>query len=30
MSFLQASNNEAEYEALLHGMKMLKHVAQLD
>jgi hypothetical protein len=24
MSFLQASNNEAEYEALLHGMKMAK------
>jgi ribonuclease HI len=22
MSFPQASNNEAEYEALLHGMKM--------
>jgi ribonuclease HI len=24
MSFSQASNNEAEYEALLHGMKMAK------
>jgi hypothetical protein len=24
MSFPQASNNEAEYEALLHGMKMAK------
>jgi ribonuclease HI len=24
MSFLQASNNEAEYEALLHGMRMAK------
>jgi hypothetical protein len=24
MSFPQASNNEAEYEALLHGMKMVK------
>jgi ribonuclease HI len=24
MSFLQASNNEGEYEALLHGMKMAK------
>jgi hypothetical protein len=24
MSFLQASNNEAEYEALLYGMKMSK------
>jgi ribonuclease HI len=24
MSFSQASNNEAEYEALLHGMKMTK------
>jgi hypothetical protein len=24
MSFFQASNNEAEYEALLHGMKMAK------
>jgi ribonuclease HI len=24
MSFTQASNNEAEYEALLHGMKMAK------
>jgi hypothetical protein len=24
MSFLQASNNKAEYEALLHGMKMAK------
>jgi ribonuclease HI len=24
MSFLQASNNEAEYEALLHGIKMAK------
>jgi hypothetical protein len=24
MSFLQVSNNEAEYEALLHGMKMAK------
>jgi ribonuclease HI len=24
ISFLQASNNEAEYEALLHGMKMAK------
>jgi ribonuclease HI len=24
MSFLQASKNEAEYEALLHGMKMAK------
>jgi ribonuclease HI len=24
MSFLQSSNNEAEYEALLHGMKMAK------
>jgi ribonuclease HI len=24
MSFLQASNNEAEYEALLHGMKIAK------
>jgi ribonuclease HI len=24
MSFLQASNNEAEYETLLHGMKMAK------
>jgi ribonuclease HI len=24
MSFLQASNNEAEYEALLYGMKMAK------
>jgi ribonuclease HI len=24
MSFLQASNNEAEYKALLHGMKMAK------
>jgi ribonuclease HI len=24
MSFSQASNNEAEYEALLHGMKMVK------
>jgi hypothetical protein len=24
MTFLQASNNEAEYEALLHGMKMAK------
>jgi ribonuclease HI len=24
MSFRQASNNEAEYEALLHGMKMAK------
>jgi ribonuclease HI len=24
MSFLQASNNEAEYEALLHRMKMAK------
>jgi hypothetical protein len=24
MSFPQASNNEAEYEALLHGMKMTK------
>jgi ribonuclease HI len=24
MSFLQASNNEAKYEALLHGMKMAK------
>jgi ribonuclease HI len=24
MSFLHASNNEAEYEALLHGMKMAK------
>jgi ribonuclease HI len=24
MSFLQASNNEAEYEALLHGMKISK------
>jgi hypothetical protein len=24
MSFLQASNNETEYEALLHGMKMAK------
>jgi ribonuclease HI len=27
MSFLQASNNEAEYEALLHGMKMAKACA---
>jgi ribonuclease HI len=24
MSFSQASNNEGEYEALLHGMKMAK------
>jgi ribonuclease HI len=24
MKFLQASNNEAEYEALLHGMRMSK------
>jgi ribonuclease HI len=24
MSFPQASNNEAEYEALLHGMRMAK------
>jgi ribonuclease HI len=24
MSFLKASNNEAEYEALLHGMRMAK------
>jgi ribonuclease HI len=24
MSFSQASNNEAEYEALLHGMRMAK------
>jgi ribonuclease HI len=24
MSFTQASNNEAEYEDLLHGMKMAK------
>jgi ribonuclease HI len=24
MSFPQSSNNEAEYEALLHGMKMAK------
>jgi ribonuclease HI len=24
MSFPQASNNEAEYKALLHGMKMAK------
>jgi ribonuclease HI len=24
MSFSQASNNEAKYEALLHGMKMAK------
>jgi ribonuclease HI len=24
MSFSQASDNEAEYEALLHGMKMAK------
>jgi ribonuclease HI len=24
MSFPQASNNEAEYEALLHGMRMVK------
>jgi ribonuclease HI len=24
MSFLQASNNEAEYKALLHGMRMAK------
>jgi ribonuclease HI len=24
MSFLQASNNEAKYEALLHGMRMAK------
>jgi ribonuclease HI len=24
MSFLQGSNNEVEYEALLHGMKMAK------
>jgi hypothetical protein len=24
MSFPQASNNEAEYEALIHGMKMAK------
>jgi ribonuclease HI len=24
MSFPQASNNEAEYEAMLHGMKMAK------
>jgi ribonuclease HI len=24
MGFSQASNNEAEYEALLHGMKMAK------
>jgi ribonuclease HI len=24
MSFLQASNNEAEYEALLHGMRIAK------
>jgi ribonuclease HI len=27
MSFPQASNNEAEYEALLHGMKMAKACA---
>jgi ribonuclease HI len=30
MSFPQASNNEAEYEVLLHGMKMAKHAEQLD
>jgi ribonuclease HI len=24
MSFLHASNNEAEYEALLHGMRIAK------
>jgi ribonuclease HI len=30
MSFPQASNNEAEYEALLHGMKMEKLAEQLD
>jgi ribonuclease HI len=24
MSFLQASNNEVEYEAFLHGMRMAK------
>jgi ribonuclease HI len=30
MSFPQASNNEAEYEALLHGMKMTKACEQLD
>jgi ribonuclease HI len=30
MSFPQASNNEAEYEALLHGMKMPKRAEQLD
>jgi ribonuclease HI len=27
MSFPQASNNEAEYEALLHGMRMAKACA---
>jgi ribonuclease HI len=27
MSFPQASNNEAEYEALVHGMKMAKACA---
>jgi hypothetical protein len=30
MSFLQASNNEAEYEALLHGMRMAKACGQPD
>jgi ribonuclease HI len=30
MSFSQASNDEAEYEALLHGMKMAKACKQLD
>jgi hypothetical protein len=30
MSFRQASNNEAEYEALLHGMRWPKHVVPLD
>jgi hypothetical protein len=29
MSFLQASNNEAEYEALLHGMKMAKACGEI-
>jgi ribonuclease HI len=30
MSFSQASNNEAEYEALLHGMKMAKACGAID
>jgi ribonuclease HI len=29
MRFTKSSNNEAEYEAVLHGMHWQKHVAQL-